>query len=68
MADWKGQRDREVGMETGPMALGFWNERTSRGLPFMRKARHAHAALSTIPNETDRYDAAGLVQIVRTGL
>jgi transposase len=30
-------------------------------------ARHASAALSMMPNKTDRHDAAGLAQIVRTG-
>ena len=30
-------------------------------------ARHASAALKVRPNKTDRNDAAGLAQIVRTG-
>lgn len=30
-------------------------------------ARHVSAALSMMPTKTDRHDAAGLAQIVRTG-
>ena len=30
-------------------------------------ARHASAALKMMPNKTDRHDARGLAQIVRTG-
>lgn len=57
-----------IGMETGPLAVWLWNERTKRGLPIVcLDARHASAALSMMPNKTDRHDAAGLAQIVRTG-
>ena len=55
-------------METGPLAVWLWNELTKRGLPIVcLDARHASAALSMMPNKTDRHDAAGLAQIVRTG-
>jgi transposase len=57
-----------VGMETGPMAVWLWNELHERGVPVVcLDARHAHAALKMRPNKTDRNDAAGLAQIVRTG-
>lgn len=57
-----------VGMETGPLAVWLWNELRDRGLPIIcLDARHAHAALKMRPNKTDRNDAAGLAQIVRTG-
>lgn len=57
-----------VGMETGPLAVWFWNELATRGLPIVCiDARHASAALKMMPNKTDRHDAAGLAQIVRTG-
>ena len=57
-----------VGMETGPLAVWLWNELRDRGLPIVcLDARHAHAALKMRPNKTDRNDAAGLAQIVRTG-
>jgi transposase len=58
----------KVGMETGPLAVWLWNELSQRGLPIVcLDARHASAALSMMPNKTDRHDAAGLAQIVRTG-
>ncbi|HEU4986094.1 MAG TPA: transposase [Rhizobiaceae bacterium] len=57
-----------IGMETGPLAVWLWNELTKRDLPIVcLDARHASAALSMMPNKTDRHDAAGLAQIVRTG-
>jgi transposase len=57
-----------VGMETGPLAVWLWNELHEKGLPIVcMDARHANAALKVRPNKTDRNDAAGLAQIVRTG-
>jgi transposase len=58
----------KVGMETGPLAVWLWNELRARGLSIVcLDARHASAALAMMPNKTDRHDAAGLAQIVRTG-
>jgi transposase len=58
----------KVGLETGPLAVWLWNELSTRGLPVVcLDARHASAALGMMPNKTDRHDAAGLAQIVRTG-
>lgn len=57
-----------VGLETGPLAVWLWNELRDRGLPVIcLDARHAHAALKVRPNKTDRNDAQGLAQLVRTG-
>ena len=57
-----------VGLETGPLAVWLWNELHDRGLPIICiDARHANAALKVRPNKTDRNDAAGLAQIIRTG-
>ena len=57
-----------VGLETGPLAVWLWNELLARALPVIcLDARHAHAALKVRPNKTDRNDAAGLAQMVRTG-
>jgi transposase len=57
-----------VGMETGPLAVWLWNELHAKGLPVVcMDARHANAALKMRANKTDRNDAAGLAQIVRTG-
>ena len=41
--------------------------RREAGLAEHLSARGANAALSMMPNKTDRHDAAGLAQIVRTG-
>lgn len=57
-----------AGMETGPLAVWLWNELNRRTVPVVcMDARHANAALSIMPNKTDRTDALGLAQIVRTG-
>lgn len=48
--------------------MWLWNELRDKGLPIIcMDARHANAALKVRPNKTDRNDAAGLAQIVRTG-
>jgi transposase len=57
-----------AGIETGPLAVWLWGERKKRELPLLGlDARHANAALKMMPNKTDRADARGLAQIVRTG-
>lgn len=57
-----------VGLETGPLAVWLWNELATRRLPVLCiDARHANAALKMRPVKTDRNDAAGLAQIMRTG-
>ena len=57
-----------VGLETGPLAVWLWNELATRRLPVLCiDARHANAALKMRPVKTDRNDAAGLAQIIRTG-
>src|ERR1051326_8539232 len=54
--------------DAGPMAVWLWNELHDRGLPIICiDARHANAALKVRPNKTDRNNAAGLAQIIRTG-
>lgn len=71
IATWLDEKAGEVakvGMETGPLAVWLWNELAAHRLPIVcLDARHANAALSMMPNKTDRHDAAGLAQIVRTG-
>ena len=67
LARWSGQVER-VGMETGPLAVWLWNALVARGLPIhCLDARHANGVLKMMPNKTDRHDARGLAQIVRTG-
>lgn len=57
-----------VGLETGPLAVWHWHALRKRGVPVVcLHARHAKAALSLQANKTDRNDAHGLAQIVRTG-
>lgn len=57
-----------VGLETGPLAVWLWNGLRSLGLPVICiDARHAKAGLSMMINKTDRNDAIGLAQIMRTG-
>lgn len=57
-----------VGLETGPLAVWLWNELRALGVPAICiDARHAKAGLSMMINKTDRNDAVGLAQIMRTG-
>jgi transposase len=57
-----------IGLETGPMTPWLVHELRSRGLDVIRlDARHARAALRMQLNKTDRNDAEGLAQIMRTG-
>ncbi len=57
-----------AGLETGPLSVWLWNGLKERGVPIVcMDARHANAALKMMPAKTDRNDAIGLAQIVRTG-
>lgn len=71
IADWFTERSVElerVGMETGPLAVWLWNALTARQVPIVCiDARHANGVLKMMPNKTDRHDARGLAQIIRTG-
>jgi len=67
LSPWSGAIER-IGMETGPLAVWLWNTLSAKQLPIVcMDARHASAALKMMPNKTDRHDARGLAQIVRTG-
>lgn len=67
LAEWSEDLKR-IGMETGPLAVWLWNALTARGLPIICiDARHANGVLKLMPNKTDRHDARGLAQIIRTG-
>jgi transposase len=58
----------KIGLETGPLATWLWHDLTALGLPVVcLDARHARVALSMQVNKSDRNDALGLAQIVRTG-
>jgi transposase len=57
-----------VGLETGPLATWHWHALKALDLPVICiDARHAKAVLSMQINKTDRNDAYGLAQIMRTG-
>ena len=57
-----------VGLEMGAMASWLWHGLRAHGLPAICiDARHAHAALSTRMNKTDRNDARGIAELMRTG-
>lgn len=57
-----------IGLETGPLSTWHWHALKKMGLPVICiDARHAKAALSTQINKTDKNDAFGLAQIMRTG-
>jgi transposase len=61
-------RVRVLEIETGPMTPWLVHELRSRGLDVIcLDARHARAALRMQLNKTDRNDAEGLAQIMRTG-
>ena len=57
-----------VGLESGLLSTWLWHGLRALGLPVVcLDARHAASALKMQVNKTDRNDAAGLAQIVRTG-
>jgi transposase len=61
-------RVARIGLESGPLSLWHWHALKRAGLPVVcLDARHAKAALSLQLNKSDRNDARGLAQIVRTG-
>jgi transposase len=60
--------DLRVGVETGPLMPWLVHGLRRNGLEVIcLDARHAKAALAMQLNKTDRNDAEGLAQIVRTG-
>jgi transposase len=57
-----------IGFEAGALSTWLWHGLKKIGLPIVcLDARHAKAALSMQVNKSDRNDAFGLAQIVRTG-
>jgi transposase len=57
-----------VGLETGPLSVWLWNELHALGVPVIcMDARHANSGLKVMAAKTDRNDAAGIAQLVRTG-
>lgn len=59
---------KEVGLETGPLAVWHWHGLRHQGIPVVcLHARATHAAIQLQINKTDRNDARALAHIVRTG-
>jgi transposase len=57
-----------IGLESGPLSTWHWHALKAMGLPVMcLDARHAKATMSGQVNKTDKNDAYGLAQIVKTG-
>ena len=58
-----------VGLETGALAGWLVEEMTELGVPNVvcMDARHARAAMTAMNHKTDRNDARGLAQMLRTG-
>jgi transposase len=57
-----------IGLEACSLSAWLHEGLTAAGLPAVCvETRHAKAAMSAMPNKTDRNDARGLAQIVRTG-
>ncbi len=56
-----------IGMESGALSPHLWHELTTMGLPVVCiEARHAHKTLNEQLNKTDKHDARGIAQLVRT--
>jgi len=56
-----------IGMESGALSPYLWHELTAMGLPVVCiEARHAHKTLNEQLNKTDKHDARGIAQLVRT--
>jgi transposase len=56
-----------IGMESGALSPYLWHQLTAAGLPVVCiEARHAHKTLSEQRNKTDKHDARGIAQLVRT--
>jgi len=59
---------RRVGIEASSLGAWLHDELTDRGLPaVVIEAQHARAAMDAQRNKTDKNDALGLAQIMRTG-
>ena len=57
-----------IGLEACSLAAWLHEGLTAAGLPAVcLETRRAKAAMGAMPNQTDRNDARGLAQIVRTG-
>lgn len=59
---------KRVGQETGSLSPWIHKGLRAHGLPIVcMEAGHTRAALKSMRNKTDKNDARGLAQILRTG-
>ena len=57
-----------VGLEAGPMSEWLFDGLTAAGFEVvLMETRHLQATLSAMPNKSDRLDARGIAQALRTG-
>jgi transposase len=64
----KAPKATRIGLESGMLSTWHWHALNEMDLPVVcLDARHAKAALNMQVNKTDKNDALGLAQIVRTG-
>ncbi|UWL61669.1 IS110 family transposase [Brucella pseudintermedia] len=63
-----GMAMKRIGLEAGAPSQWLCGGMAEAGLPVVCiETRHAKAALSAMPNKTDRNDARGIANIMRTG-
>lgn len=63
-----GLRFKRIGLEAGPMSSWLHDGLLAAGLPVVVvEARHMKSALAAMRNKTDRADARGIAQMMRTG-
>ncbi|MFN3212415.1 MAG: IS110 family transposase [Henriciella sp.] len=63
-----GHKLKRVGFEASSLSPWLSNELTAKGFPaIIVEARHMAGALAAMRNKTDRNDARGLAQMMRTG-
>jgi transposase len=63
-----GARFARIGIESSSLAPWIYEGLARARLPIICiEARHAHGALGTQPNKTDRSDARGIADLMRTG-
>lgn len=56
-----------IGMESGTLSPYLWHQLTATGLPVVCiEARRAHKTLSEQLNKTNKHEARGIAQLVRT--
>lgn len=67
LANW-GMEIKRVGLEAYSLSAWLFSQLSDRGIPMhCIETRHSKAVLKTMINKTDRNDARGIAQMMRTG-